>query len=107
MSTDTLRKMRLFGIGIIALTQEKLEEFTQEMIKKGEMDREEGKLFVFEVLLEKDRQLKDIEEKINQKIKDIIENSGIATKKDIQVLEKRVNSLERDITEKSTTPCSY
>lgn len=103
MSTDTLRKIKLFGIGMIALTQEKLEEFTQEMVKKGEMNREEGKLFVVEVLLEKDRQLKDIEEKINQKIKDIIENSGIATKKDIQVLEKRLDMLEKDITEKFMT----
>lgn len=97
MSSDTLRKIGLFGIGIIALTQEKLEEFTQEMVKKGEMNREEGKLFVVEVLLEKDRQLKDIEEKINQKIRDTIEGSGIATKKDIQALEKRIENLEKDI----------
>ena len=97
MSSDTLRKIGLFGIGIIALTQEKLEEFTQEMVKKWEMNREEGKLFVVEVLLEKDRQLKDIEEKINQKIRDTIEGSGIATKKDIQALEKRIENLEKDI----------
>lgn len=103
MSSDTLRKIGLFGIGVIAITQEKLEEFTQEMVKKGEMNREEGKLFVVEVLLEKDKQLKDIEEKINQKIKDIIENSGIATKKDIQTLEKRLDMLEKDITEKFMT----
>lgn len=97
MSTDTLRKMGLFGIGIIALTQEKLEEFAQEMVKKGEMNREEGKKFVIEVLSEKDRQLKDIEEKISNKVKDAIENSGVATKKDIQALEKRIDILERDI----------
>lgn len=69
MSIGTLRKIGLFGIGVIALTQERLEEFVQEMVKKGEMNREEGKLFVIEVLLEKDIQLKEIEEKINQKIK--------------------------------------
>ena len=103
MSTDTLRKIGLFGIGIAAITQEKLEEFAQEMIKKGEMNREEGKLFVVEVLLEKDMQLKEIEEKINQKIKDIIDNSGIATKKDIQALEERLEILEKDITEKFMT----
>lgn len=103
MSTDTLRKIGLFGIGIAAITQEKLEEFAQEMVKKGEMNREEGKLFVIEVLLEKNMQLKEIEEKINQKIKDIMDNSGIATKKDIQVLEKRLDMLEKDITEKFMT----
>jgi polyhydroxyalkanoate synthesis regulator phasin len=98
MSTDTLRKIGLFGIGIVVLTQEKLEEFTQEMIKKGEMNREEGKNFVIDILLEKDRQLKEIEEKISNKVKDTIENSGVATKKDIQALEKRLEILEKDIT---------
>jgi len=100
MSADILRKMGLFGIGIIALTQEKLEEFAQEMIIKGEMNREEGKKFVIEVLSEKDKQLKDIEEKISNKVKEAIENSGIATKKDIQALEKRIENIEKDITVK-------
>lgn len=100
MSADILRKMGLFGIGIIALTQEKLEEFAQEMIIKGEMNREEGKKFVIEVLSEKDKQLKDIEEKISNKVKEAIDNSGIATKKDIQALEKRIENIEKDITVK-------
>jgi polyhydroxyalkanoate synthesis regulator phasin len=95
---NTLRKIGLFGIGVIVLTQEKLEEFTQEMITKGEMDREEGKIFVISVLLEKDRQLKEIEEKISIKVKDMIENSGVATKKDILALEERLEILEKDIT---------
>ena len=103
MVTDTLRKMGLFGIGILALTQEMLEEFTLEMTKKGEMNREEGKKFVIEVLSEKDKQLKDIEEKISNRVKDAIDNSGVATKKDMQVLEKRIENLEKDITAKSTT----
>lgn len=97
MSIGTLRKIGLFGIGVITITQERLEEFVQEMVKKGEMNREEGKLFVIEVLLEKDIQLKEIEEKINQKIKDIIDNSGVATKKDIQPLGERLDMLEKDL----------
>jgi len=41
--SEMFRKMGLFGIGVVSLTQEKIEEFSQEMIKKGEMNREEGK----------------------------------------------------------------
>lgn len=92
----SLRKLGLFGIGIVALTQEKLEEFKQEMIEKGEMKKEECENFVIQVLSEKDRQLKDIEEKISNKVRDAIENSGVATKKDIHVLEKRIEMLEND-----------
>lgn len=94
---STLRNIGLFGIGVIALTQEKFEEFMQEMAKKREMRREEGKILVISVLLEKDTQLKDFEEKISNRVKDAIDNSGIATKKDIKALENRLETLEKDI----------
>lgn len=101
--SETLKKMGLFGIGVISLTQEKIEEFTQEMIKKGEMSREEGKKFVKEVLSEKDKQIKDIEDKINQTVKEAIERSWIATKSDIEALRKRIEELERNAATKANT----
>ena len=97
MPTNTLRKIGLFGIGVIALTQEKIEEFTQEMVKKGEMNREEGKELVIEVFLEKNRQLKEIGTKIDQKVNHAIERSGVATKEDIQSLDKRLELIEKSI----------
>jgi polyhydroxyalkanoate synthesis regulator phasin len=95
--SEMFRKMGLFGIGVISLTQEKAEEFTQEMIKKGEMNREEGKKFVRDVLSEKDRQVKDIENKINQKVRESLEKSGVAMKSDLEVLEKKIENLEKTV----------
>ncbi len=91
--SEIFRKMALFGIGAIAISQEKLDEFVQEMVKKGELNREEGKKFVIDVLSEKDRQLKEVEEKINKKVKDVVESSGVASKKDIEDLSKRMENL--------------
>lgn len=93
--SDVLRKIGLFGIGAVALTQEKLEEFTKEMVEKGEINREEGKKFVREVLSEKDRQIKELGDKINQKVKEAVERSGAATQKDIEDIKKRIDALER------------
>jgi len=93
--SETFKKIGLFGIGVVALTQEKIEEFAKEMVEKGEMNREEGKKFVRDVLSEKDRQLKDLEDKISQKAKDVIEKSGVATKRDIEAIRKRIERLER------------
>ncbi len=95
--SDMLKKMGLFGIGVISLTQEKLDEFTQEMIKKGEMSREEGKKFVREVLSEKEKQVREIEDKINEKVKKTIEESGIVMKSDLAALEKKIEKLEKTI----------
>ncbi|HWQ96098.1 MAG TPA: phasin family protein [Candidatus Methylomirabilis sp.] len=100
--SDVLKKMGLFGIGVISLTQEKIEEFSQEMIKKGEISREEGKRFVREVLSEQENQRKELENKIDEKVKEALYKSGVAMKDDIASLEKKIEDLEKTIQEKVT-----
>ncbi|GFO97312.1 hypothetical protein ig2599ANME_1512 [groundwater metagenome] len=95
--SEMIRKMGLFSVGVISLTQEKAEEFTQEMIKKGEMSREEGKKFVREVLSEKEKQVKDLEDKISEKVENVIKKSGVVMKSDIDALEKKIEKLEKTI----------
>ena len=95
--SEMLRKMGLFSIGVISLTQEKAEEFTQEMIKKGEMSREEGKKFVRDILSEKEKQVKDLEEKIDEKVEKVIQKSGLVMKSDLEALEKKIEKLEMTI----------
>jgi len=95
--SEMIRKMGLFGVGVISLTQEKAEEFTQEMIKKGEISREEGKKFVREVLSEKEKQVKDLEDKINEKVEQVIKKSGVVMKSDVSALEKKIEKLEKTI----------
>ena len=95
--SEMLRKMGLFGIGVVSLTQEKLEEFTQEMIKKGDMSREEGKKFVIEVLSEKEKQIKEVEDKINETVKEAIDKSGIVVKSDMEALQRKIEKLEKTI----------
>ncbi len=93
--SEMFKKMGLFGIGVVSLTQEKIEEFSQEMIKKGDMSKEEGKKFVKEVLSEKEKHLKDIEKKINETVKENIKKSGIVMKSDIAALERKIEKLEK------------
>jgi len=99
--SDMFRKMGLFGIGVISLTQDKIEEFSQEMIKKGELSREEGKKFVLELLSEREKQIRELEEKINERVKETFEKSGVVMKSDITALEKKITNLEKTIQEMS------
>ncbi|MCZ7357198.1 MAG: phasin family protein [Candidatus Methanoperedens sp.] len=95
--SEMFKKMGLFGIGVISLTQEKAEEFTQEMIKQGEISRDEGKKFVKEVLSQKEQQVKDLEDKINAKVKETMEKSGVVMKSDLEALERKIDSLEKTV----------
>jgi polyhydroxyalkanoate synthesis regulator phasin len=89
--------MGLFGIGVISLTQEKVEEFSAEMIKKGELSREEGKKFVNDLLSEREKQIQELEDKINERIKESFKKSGVVMKSDITALEKKIEKLEHTI----------
>ena len=95
--SELIRKMGLFSVGVFSLTQEKVEEFTQEMIKKGDISREEGKKFVKDVLSEKEKQINDLEDKINESVEKVIKKSGIVMKSDIAALEKKIEELEQTI----------
>jgi len=95
--SDMFRKMGLFGIGVISLTQEKVEEFSQEMIKKGELSREEGKKFVNELLSQREKQIQELENKINERVKETFEKSGVVMKSDVIALEKKIEKLEKTI----------
>lgn len=95
--SDMFKKMGLFGIGVITLTQEKIEEFSQEMIKKGEISREEGKKFVKQVLSEQEKQMKELETRINERVKETLEKSGVVMRSDVTALEKKIDKLEKTI----------
>ena len=95
--SELIRKMGLFSVGVFSLTQEKVEEFTQEMIKKGDISREEGKKFVKDVLSEKEKQISDLEDKINENVEKVMKKSGVVMKSDIAALEKKIEELEKTI----------
>ncbi len=95
--SELIRKMGLFSVGVFSLTQEKVEEFTQEMIKKGDISREEGKKFVKDVLSEKEKQINDLEDKINENVEKVMKKSGVVMKSDIAALEKKIEKLEKTI----------
>ena len=95
--SELIRKMGLFSVGVFSLTQEKVEEFTQEMIKKGDISREEGKKFVKDVLSEKEKQISDLEDKINENVEKVMKKSGVVMKSDIAALEKKIEELEQTI----------
>ncbi len=95
--SELIRKMGLFSVGVFSLTQEKVEEFTQEMIKKGDISREEGKKFVKDVLSEKEKQINDLEDKINENVEKVMKKSGVVMKSDIAALEKKIEKLEQTI----------
>jgi polyhydroxyalkanoate synthesis regulator phasin len=94
---ESVKKLGLLGIGLAALTQEKLQELIEELEKKGEISREEGKKIAREAMAERERKAKEIQQKIASEVERALAKVDIASKKDIEKLDKRIAKLEKAI----------
>lgn len=90
-----LGRFLLSGLGVLVLTQEKIEEFIEELTKKGEIAQRENKELLTEIIEKGEEKRKEIEGKIREKVKKVLSQMNVATKDDIQKLEKRIQTLEK------------
>ena len=98
---DYMKKVGLFGLGIYALTEEKINESIKEMVESGDLNREEGKKFVEELIEKRKVQQDELEEKISSKVKETFGKSDLATKDEIKNLEDKIERLEKLLEEAS------
>jgi len=99
--SETLRKLGLIGIGVLAITEEKIKQTVDELIEKGEMNREEGKSLVQELLTENKKQMQELGDRISEDVQNAVDRSKIATKDDVARLEEKIAELENAVRELS------
>jgi len=93
------RKLLLAGIGAAALTKEKIEGIVRELIKQGEISKEEGIKLVKEVLQKGEEMQKTLETKIDVGINKAIEKLNIPTRKETQELRGKLEKLIKKVEE--------
>lgn len=103
---DLIKKTMLAGIGVAALTKDKVEQLAKDFIEKGEMTEKEGKELVDEFLKKSEQAKKDLESKLEDMVQKVLKKMNIATKEDIAGMEARLKTLEQSAkdTGKATTP---
>jgi polyhydroxyalkanoate synthesis regulator phasin len=94
---ESLKKVGLLGIGVLSITEEKIKQVVNELVEKGEMNKEEGKTLVHELLAEKKKQVQDFDEKISKDVQNALDKSKIALKDDVSRLEDKITELEKTI----------
>lgn len=95
--TELWKKATLFGIGMWALTEEKIQDFTDELIENGEMRKEEGKKFVRELMDEQRKQKEEMENRITARVQETFKKADYATKEEVKDLKETIMGLESKI----------
>jgi len=91
---DLIKKTLYMGVGLANMTKEKVEEISQELIKKGELSAAEGKDFIDDLTRKSEEARKALEARVDSLVKSSLARMKIATSDDVAALEKRVKKLE-------------
>jgi polyhydroxyalkanoate synthesis regulator phasin len=86
---DVVRNAILAGFGV----QEKVKEFIDELVKKGELSESQGARLVKEWAEKADKSTADLSKTISDLVSKTLEKMNIPTREDIERLNKKIQSL--------------
>ena len=95
---DLIKKAMFTGVGLVALTKEKIEEIGKEFIEKGKMSEAEGKKFVDELVERSDASKEAIRRQIDERIRLALEKMNVAKKTDVDELKAEIGELKAALT---------
>ena len=91
---DSIHKMFLAGVGLAAMTKDKIDEHVKELVEKGKLTEKEGREIADEMLKKSKRAKKDLEKQVEKQVQQALQTLQIASKEDVEKLEARIEKLE-------------
>ena len=91
---ELIKKTMLTGIGLTVVTKEKVEDLARGLVEKGELTKKEGKEFIESILKKSEQAKNDLDEKIENIVNKVLGKVNVATKADIERLEKKIDENE-------------
>ncbi len=96
---ESVKKALLTGIGLAAMSKEKIEEWAKNFAQEAKMAEEEGKKFVDEILKQADEAKRNAEDQVMKFTKNALERMGLTTKDEVEALKRRLEELEKKLKE--------
>ncbi len=87
--SEVIKKAMLAGLG----AQEKAREFVDELVKAGELSKNEGATLVKEWATKAEESAKDVDNKIKDTVTAVFEKLNIPTRDDLEKMEKKLQSI--------------
>lgn len=100
---DELRRVGLFTSGVAELTRHQAERIVKDFVKSGDVRRKQASVAVKELMETSKVARTELARLIRSEIQNQIEGVGLATKRDLERIDRRVSRLE---TERKKTPAT-
>lgn len=92
---EFIKKTMQFGLGLFDYTKEKVENLVDEMIKRGELSKQEGAKAVEELWQKAQKEQSALWEKIKEATKNSVEEMSLVRRSELKALEDRLAALEK------------
>jgi len=96
---DSIHKMFLAGVGLAAMTKEKIDEHIKELVEKGKLTEKEGREMADDMLRKSKQAKEDLEKQVEKTVQQTLETLQIPSKKEVEELAARIEKLEAAKTE--------
>jgi polyhydroxyalkanoate synthesis regulator phasin len=101
---DLFKKTLSFGIGLFDYTKEKVEKLVDEMVKRGEINKQDTTKTVEELWDKASKEQSAFWNKVKTYITSIVDEMAMPSKADFKALEDRVAALEKRVSELQNQP---
>ena len=93
---DEVRRLALFGSGVAELTRHQAEQIVKDLVKAGDVRRQQASSAAREIYDRSRENRKQLTNIVRTEIQNQIQNLGLASKRDLERLERRVARLESE-----------
>lgn len=97
MLYEKARKMFLTGLGFAAITKEKAEVMVKDLVKEGELSKEEGRELLETWTAKIEQEKEEVRGRVQREVNRMIDNAGLVSKEEYRALEARVAALEEKL----------
>jgi len=96
---NLMERMIELGLGMAAYSEEKVSEFVREVSARGEEKRKDVEKMKKELKEKATALQKEFGKRVHREVKAAMENMRMASNKDLESLRKRIEELEKKLTE--------
>jgi len=92
---DLLKKTFLTGVGVAALTKEKIEELAKDFVEKGKITEQEGKTLVDDLVARSEESRLEFQNQIEEKVQAVLTKMNLARQSEVDALKGEVAELRK------------
>lgn len=94
---ELVKKALLTGVGVAALSKEKIEDLAKDIVEKGKMTEQEGKKLVEQLLSSSEDARQDLQKQIEDKVQAVLDKMDLAKKSDLDALKLEIEGLRKKL----------